>query len=69
MKEAFIATTASSEILECSQINRLTMHLVALEKQEEDKLQISKWNETTENKTKTNEVETKKPQGSSEANN
>lgn len=60
MKEEFIATTAYSEILECSQINRLTMHLVVLGKQEEAKLQISKWKETTENRTQTNEMETKK---------
>lgn len=30
------------------------MHLVALGKQEEAELQISKWKETTENRTKTN---------------
>lgn len=69
MKEEFIATTAYSEILECSQISRLTMHLVALGKQEEAKLQISKWKETTENRTQTNEMETKKQQGRNEANN
>lgn len=69
MKETFIATTAYSEILECSQINHLTMHLVTLGKQEEAELQISKWKETTENRTKTNEVETKMQQGSNEANN
>lgn len=45
------------------------MHLVALGKQEEAELQISKWKETTENRTKTNEVETKMQQGSNEANN
>lgn len=47
----------------------LTMHLVSLGKQEEAKLQISKWKETAENRTKTNEVETKMQQGSNEANN
>lgn len=45
------------------------MHLVALGKQEEAELQISKWKEATENRTKTNEVETKMQQGSNEANN
>lgn len=68
-KETLIATTAYSEISEYSQTNSLIVHLIALEKQAEAKLQISKWEEKTENRTEINEMETKNEQGINEANN
>jgi hypothetical protein len=58
-KREFTVMSSYIKKSEGSQKNKLMMHLKVLEKQKQDKPQISRWKEILKIRTKTNEIETK----------